>query len=120
MKTLERKVRKVHLTNFHVAGFTYWDGCEAFEYLKIGTELHLVREADNRFDPYAVAIYYKDYKLGFIPRTNNHDISKFLDMGYSGVFEVRITRITPNVHPEQQLEVIVYLRNNMLEKRQVL
>ena len=69
MKSRERKpVKKVHLTNFHIAGFGYWEGCEAFEQLKIGTKLEFVREEDNPFDPYAVAIYFGDYKLGFIPR----------------------------------------------------
>ena len=109
MKTKELK--KVHLSSFHIAGFGYWDGCEAFDSLKIGTKLELVREDDNPFDPYSVAIYYGEYKLGFIPRGNNHDISKFLDMGLGDIYEVRITRITPDVHPEQQVEVIVYVKN---------
>ncbi len=56
---------KVHLDNFHIAGFGYWDGCEAFEHLKIGTRLDLVR----------------------------------------------ITRITPDVPPEQQVEVIIYIKS---------
>ena len=102
-------LKKVHIDNFHIAGFGFWNGCEAFEYLKIGTELKLVREEDNKFDPYAVAIYYKDFKLGYIPRGSNHDISKYLDMGLGDIYEVRITRITPDVHPEQQVEVIVYI-----------
>ena len=107
MRTRENKpVKKVHLTNFHIAGFGYWEGCEAFEHLKIGTKLDLVREADNAFDP-----YYGEYKLGFIPRGSNHDISKYLEMGLEDIFEVRITRITPDVHPEQQVEVIVYIKN---------
>ena len=104
-------VSYVHLTNFHIAGFGYWEGCEAFDQLKIGTKLELVREEDNAFDPYAVAIYYNDYKLGFIPRAHNHDISKYLDMGLHDIYEVRITRITPDVQPEQQVEVIVYILN---------
>ena len=112
MKSRERKpVKKVHLTNSHIAGFGYWEGCEAFEQLKIGTKLEFVREEDNPFDPYAVAIYFGDYKLGFIPRGNNHDISKYLDMGLENIYEVRITRITPDVHPEQQVEVIVNIKN---------
>jgi hypothetical protein len=111
MKAKENKaVKKIHLTNFHIAGFGYWEGCEAFEMLKIGTVLDLVREDDNPFDPYAVAIYFGEYKLGFIPRGSNHDISKYLDMGYGDLYEVRITRITPDVHPENQVEVIVYLK----------
>ena len=112
MRTKETKpIRKVHLDNFHIAGFGYWEGCEAFRQLKIGTKLELVREADNQFDPYAVAIYYEDYKLGYIPRGSNHDISKYLDMGLEDIYEVRVTRITPDVHPEQQVEVIVNILN---------
>ncbi len=112
MRTKENKpVKKEHLTNFHIAGFGYWEGCEAFEHLKIGTKLELVREADNPFDPYAVAIYYGEYKLGFIPRGSNHDISKYLDMGLDDIYEVRITRITPDVDTENQVEVIVYIVN---------
>ena len=112
MKTRDNmSMKKVHLTNFHIAGFGYWDGCEAFEHLKIGTPLELVREVDNPFDPYAVAIYYGDYKLGFIPRGSNHDISKYLDMGLDDIYDVRITRISPDVHPENQIEVIVKIKN---------
>ena len=112
MRTRENKtVKKVHLDNFHIAGFGYWDGCEAFGQLHIGTKLDLVREADNPFDPYAVAIYYGNYKLGFIPRGSNHDISKYLDMGLKDIYEVRITRITPDVPPEQQVEVIIYIKS---------
>lgn len=112
MRTKEKKpVKKVHLDNFHIAGFGYWEGCEAFEHLKIGTQLELVREADNAFDPYAVAIYYGDYKLGFIPRGSNHDISKYLDMGLGDIYDVRITRITENAAPENQVEVIVNILN---------
>jgi len=111
MKKENKKAKKTHLMNCHIAGFGYWEGCEAFGLLKIGTQLELVREEDNKFDPYAVAIYYQDYKLGFIPRNSNHDISKYLDMGLGDIYEVRITRITPEVHPEDQVEVIVYVKN---------
>ncbi|MCH5174225.1 MAG: HIRAN domain-containing protein [Bacteroidales bacterium] len=112
MRTKEKKpVKKVHLDNFHIAGFGYWEGCEAFEHLKIGTQLELVREADNAFDPYAVAIYYGEYKLGFIPRGSNHDISKYLDMGLGDIYDVRITRITEDAAPENQVEVIVNILN---------
>lgn len=113
---MKKETKKVHLMNFHIAGFSYWDGCEAFENLRIGTKLQLEREEDNKFDPYAVAIYYNDLKLGFVPREDNHDISKFLDMGWDDLFEARITRITPDAHPEDQVEVIVYVKKNDLRR----
>jgi len=99
-----------HFSDFCIAGFSYWDGCLAFKDLEIGTELALQREPDNKFDPYAVAVYYNDLKLGFIPRGHNHEISKFLDMGYTGLFEVRINRKNKTENPEQQIGVIVYIR----------
>lgn len=104
-------VKRTHLANFHIAGFSFWDGSEAFEHLKIGTKLDLVREADNHFDPYAVALYYGEFKLGFIPRGNNRDISKYLDMGLDYIYEARIQRISPEEHPEHQVEVILYIKN---------
>ena len=104
----ERK--KAHLTNFNIAGFSYWDGPEAWERLHIGTRLQLVRELDNAFDPYAVAIYLEGLKLGFIPRGENHDISKYLDMGWNDLYEVRVQKLDPAAHTEHQVEVIVYVR----------
>ncbi len=104
---------KRHLANFHIAGFGYWDGCEAFEHLKIGTKLDLVRDEDNRFDPYAVAVYYKELKLGYIPRDSNKEISKYLDMGWNDLYDVRITRVTPDVHPEAQIEVVARIKRNV-------
>ena len=32
-------------------------------------------------------------------------------MGFEDTYDVRITRITPDVHPEQQVEVIVNIKN---------
>lgn len=99
-----------HIGNFYVAGFSYWEGCRAFLELKVGTPLKLVREADNKFDPYAVAIYYETYKLGFVPRGDNELISQFLDLGYTGIFDARVQRISPDAHPEKQVGVVVFLK----------
>ena len=104
-------LKRTHLANFNIAGFSYWDGCEAFGQLKIGTKLKLVRETGNAFDFYAVAIYFGDFKLGYIPRGENHEISKYLDMGLEHIYECRITRLTPDTRPENQVEVIVYVKN---------
>ena len=109
MKTTNR-----HFTTFHIAGFSYWEGCIAFKDLKIGTELSFVRESENKFDPYAVAIYFDEYKLGFIPRGENKEINKFLELGYNQLFEVRINQLSAEAHPEQQVGVIVYLKPNIL------
>lgn len=100
---------KRHYGHFHLAGLTYWDGAAVFAKLRIGTLLTLRREAENRFDPYAVAIYYGKHKLGFVPRGENHELSKFLEMGYTSIFECRINRLSPDADPEHQVGLVVHL-----------
>ncbi len=104
-KTIDR-----HFGNFNIAGFTYWDGCMALSELKIGSSLRLERELENRFDPHAVAIYFNDQKLGYIPRSENEMIAKFLDLGYSKIFDLRVQRISPDSHPEKQVGVVLFIK----------
>ena len=107
---MENKTIDRHLGNFNIAGFTYWEGCMAIADLKVGSQLLLVRERENRFDPYAVAIYYGEYKLGFIPRGENELIAKFMDLGYEKIFDCRVQRISLDAHPEKQVGVVVFLK----------
>ncbi len=102
---MERK----HFAHFTIAGFTYYDGCIAFNKLKIGKKLLLKTEPRNKYDDHAVAIYYKDLKLGFIPREYNKHIFAILETG-ADVFETRIQRLTPDEHPEEQVQVVVYTK----------
>ena len=76
----------------------------------MGAKLELEREENNSHDHNAVAIYYKDMKLGFIPKRFNELISQFLDMGHNDVFEVRVCQIDEEAHPEQQVHINVYIK----------
>lgn len=102
--------RKRHYLNTHIAGFTYWQGAEVFNKLSIGVVLRLERDLENKHDPYAVAIYFEDFKLGYIPRTENKEISKFLEMGYTDIFETRINRVSKENLPELQIGIVVHLK----------
>lgn len=107
---MKNKTINRHLSHFNIAGFTYWEGCVAIQELKIGSRLRLVREADNKFDPYAVALYFEEHKLGFIPQDENQFISQFLDLGYTDMFDVRVQRLSPDTHPEKQVGVVVFIK----------
>ena len=100
---MEKNNTNKHFSNFYIAGFTFHEGCMVFSELKIGTQLRLCREQENKFDPYAVAIYY-------IPREMNESIAQFMDLGYATIFDARVQRITPEAHPEKQVGVVVFLR----------
>ena len=103
-----------HFADFHIAGFTYYDGADVFKNLKIGAPLSIKAEPENRYDPEAVAIYYQETKLGFIPRTDNKVIRQFLNLGYTDLFEAKISQITPEAHPEKQIRVVVRIKGKTL------
>lgn len=96
-----------HFSNFTLAGFTYYEGIDVFQELKVGSFLMMKAEPQNKYDPCAVALYYGNKKLGFVPREENPMIFKFLQLGYTDLFEVRINRISPESHPEKQIGVVV-------------
>lgn len=106
-------MKRRHFANFNIAGFSYWDGVIVFNELKIGAKLRLEREEKNLHDPKAVAIYFGEYKLGFVPRAENEYISKLCEAGYSYIFDVRINRVSPEKSPEEQIGVIVSLINKV-------
>ncbi len=102
-------MKKEHLSHFNIAGFTYYDGALVFQKLHIGTQLTLKLELDNKYDARAIAIYYKDKKLGFVPRTENRILYKLLMVGLKRNLQVVIQRVSKNEHPENQIQVVVHL-----------
>jgi hypothetical protein len=106
------KTTKEHLANFYIAGFTYYDAPLCFNKLKIGTHLRLKLEKDNKFDARAVAIYYKDFKLGFIPRAENRIFYKLLITGHKKSIDCIIQQVDATAHPENQVRAIAYLKNH--------
>jgi len=100
-----------HIMDFYIAGFTYWDGFGALSSLRPGSALTLQGEPDNPYDPDAVALYYGEYKLGYVPRTENSLISRFSFFGLGNVFEAWVSQVDPTVHPARQVRVTVRVKD---------
>ncbi len=107
-KPRKSRAVKEYLASFDIAGFTYYDGAEAFKDLEIGLLLDLIAEPENEYDPKAIMIWYKDFHLGYIPRSENSIFYKLLRVGITQI-EVRIQRIDPQNPPENQIGVVAYL-----------
>lgn len=101
-----------HLADFHIAGFAYCDGLQVIEELTLGKPVQLVAEPDNPYDPEAVAIFYKEKKIGYIPKDRNKLFSTLLYFGYSDIFESYIQFVNKEIHPEQQFRVVVKIKDN--------
>lgn len=108
---MKKKIKREHLNHFPISGFTYYEGALAFNELEIGSPLRLEAEPENKYDARAVAIYYKEYKLGFIPRRENRIIYKLLEIGFTQ-FEIHVQQLDKQAHPEEQVGVVVHLVGN--------
>lgn len=117
------KAKKLYFMECHLAGRQYHDADEVWENLKVGTKLQLVRDLDNRYDPEAVAAVYKkkyddgeadEFLLGYIPREENDTIAHLLEMGWTDIFECRISRINPKAHYERQVYLSIHIKRNEL------
>lgn len=100
-----------HFMHCQIAGFSYHEGPLVFNELTVGAELTLVIEPNNKYDPTAVAVYYGNSKLGYLPADKNNIVHLLLEMGYD-IFETRIQRIDPATHPENQVHIIIYIKRN--------
>ena len=97
-----------------MAGRKYHEADLVWDRLRVGMPLRLEREADNRYDPEAVQVILnsdgEDYLLGYIPRSDNQRLSPFFDMGHDDLFDCRISRLSPELHPEEQVRLTVRIR----------
>lgn len=107
---------KLFYMECHVAGRQYHEASDVWEKLNVGTELFLEFDKDNRYDPNAVAICYRDtadeeeYCLGYIPRSENEILAKFLEMDYANIFECRLSGKNDKAHYEKQLHVTIKIK----------
>ena len=104
------KKQKELLVSCNVAGFSHYAGCVVFNELKIGTPLHLVREDENPHDHDAVAIFYGDTHIGYVPSSKNDQLATMLDLGYGDIFEVYVQGLDPMAHPENQVQIGIFIK----------
>lgn len=70
---------KIFIAQDFVAGFQYYDGLKSLEYMKTGDVLNLIREPENAYDDNAIALYWQNQKIGFVPRDINAVLAALLD-----------------------------------------
>ena len=121
------KARKLFFMECHLAGRQYHDADEVWEELHVGTLVELRRDFVNHHDANAVAVVYAKgvdeetgeedaYLLGHIPRGENEEIANFLEMGWTDIFECRISKINVDAHYENQVYLTIRIKRNPQSK----
>lgn len=116
LRTFARTVRpaypglchhRVALQDFPLAGFQYYRGRAVWSFLREGEALRLVREPFNFFDPHAVAVYFRNDKLGYLPQARNRAVAQMLDRGRT--VHAEISRLLRSDDPWDRVQIRVSL-----------
>ena len=101
------ETRSVLIQESPIAGFQFHKGDSIWSSLDVGEELALVRESSNSHDPDAVAVYFQDEKLGYVPRAENSAIAQMLDRGET--LEARISKLLTEEDPWERIRISISL-----------
>jgi hypothetical protein len=99
--------RSILLQESPIAGFQYYEGDAIWTSLRVGKSLSLVRESFNEYDGDAVAVYFRDHKLGFVPQSENRAVAQMLDRGES--LEATISRVVNDGDPWERVRMSIFL-----------
>lgn len=109
------KAHQEYFMDCHLAGRKYHDADLVWDDLRVGMEVRLEREPDNRFDANAIQVIFnldgEDYLLGYIPRNENGKMAVLMDAGWD-IFNCRISRLNPESHPEDQVQLTIRIKRN--------
>jgi hypothetical protein len=99
--------RQIIVQQSPIAGFQYYAGNDIFSELWVDTPLLLLRNQDNPHDANAVAVHYKKYKLGFVPRADNTAVAHMLDRGEH--LSARVVELAMSKNPWERVRFEVIL-----------
>ncbi|MBI2969405.1 MAG: HIRAN domain-containing protein [Gammaproteobacteria bacterium] len=90
-----------------LAGFQFHSGAAVWDRLRVGDPLRLVRESDNPHDGRAVAVYWQNRKLGYVPRLDNAAVSQLLDRRRR--LSARVEKLNVSLNPWERIGFSVSL-----------
>jgi hypothetical protein len=73
------KATKIHLQDCRIAGSHYYDCLTALADVRPGDALQFRRQPDNPKDERAIEVFWRDRKLGYLPRFDNAAAASLLD-----------------------------------------
>jgi hypothetical protein len=72
-----------------------------------GDALDLMREPENPHDADAIAVYWRGYQLGYLPREENRTLARLLDGGAE--LRAQVVSTCPAAEPWEQCALRVVL-----------
>ncbi len=95
-----------------IAGFQYYQAENIFTQMNIGDSLTLQAEPQNKYDHNAIAVYWKNSKLGYIPRRENKTLIQMLQRGQKLTAEIKHLQNSASVW--ERISVNVFLKQQLM------
>ncbi len=89
----------------YIANYQYHKGEEHEHLFEPGTVFSLRHEPENPFDENAVAVFYRDAKIGFVPQHTNLPIAHLLRKGKP--IKAKVARIDAGNEPWERIHMQV-------------
>lgn len=102
-----KQYQKFYLLQCFVAGFRFYKGMELLNEMHEGDLLELKREPQNEHDECAIALFWNNEKIGFIPASENEVLSRLLDANVLQLL-AEITHLNKGVEPWENLAIAIY------------
>ena len=84
--------QEIFVINALVAGTGYCEKiAEVQKYLSPGMQLTMRRHPDNEVDEFAIGIYHRDTRIGWVPMKDNLVIARLMDAGK--IFNCKVVSI---------------------------
>ena len=99
--------RKVYLLQCFVAGFRHYKGMEFLNEMEENDFIELRREHNNKHDEFAIALYWQQEKIGFVPAEHNNTIARLLDAEALPLLAT-ITHLNKRVKPWESVAIAIY------------
>lgn len=102
-----KQYQKIYLLQCFVRGFQYYEGPKIINQINKSGLLEMVREPNNQFDSCAIALFFNNQKIGFIPMESNEILSVLLDTKLLNL-QAEITHIEPNAADWESIHIAIY------------
>jgi hypothetical protein len=102
-----KQYQKVYLLQCFVRGFQYYNGPKIINQINKSGLLEMIREPENEYDPCAIALYFNNQEIGFIPMESNEVLSVLIDTKLLKL-QAEITHIEPKASDWERIHVAIY------------
>ncbi len=90
-----------------LAGFQFHAGDALWREMRVGDALSLIREPLNPHDANAIRVDWRGLMLGYVPRRDNPQVARQIDLG--AALEARISRLREARNPWDRIEFEIVL-----------